>query len=309
MSYDVPEQELMTPGHVACPGCGAPMAVRYALKALGEDTVVIIVASCWSIIAGPFPYTAVQVPLLHTLFATGGSVASGVKAGLEACGYKDTTVLTVAGDGGTFDIGIQALSAAVERNEDFIYMCYDNEAYMNTGIQRSSATPWGAWTTTTPVKHPKEQPKKDMVAIMAAHRIPYTATATVAYPEDLIRKVKKAKDIRGSKFLHVLSPCPSGWKSEPAQSVLLSRLAVQSCVFPLYEVENGEKYTITVWPREKVPVERYLRLQGRFAHLKPEDIHYIQENVDHEWEKLVAKAKASGQEILGNGQCPNHSAK
>nr|MBC7245311.1 pyruvate synthase subunit beta [Chloroflexota bacterium] len=297
MSYDVPEQELMTPGHVACPGCGAPMAVRYALKALGENTVVIIVASCWSIIAGPFPYTAVQVPLLHTLFATGGSVASGVKAGLEACGYKDTTVLTVAGDGGTFDIGIQALSAAVERNEDFIYMCYDNEAYMNTGIQRSSATPWGAWTTTTPVKHPKEQPKKDMVAIMAAHRIPYTATATVAYPEDLIRKVKKAKDIRGSKFLHVLSPCPSGWKSEPAQSVLLSRLAVQSCVFPLYEVEHGGKYTITVWPREKVPVERYLRLQGRFAHLKPEDLRYIQENVDREWERLVEKAKASGQEI------------
>ena len=286
----------MTPGHVACPGCGAPMAARYALKALGDNTVLIVVASCWSIIAGPFPYTAVQVPLLHTLFATGGSVASGVKAGLEARGLKDTTVMTLAGDGGTFDIGLQALSAAVERNEDFIYVCYDNEAYMNTGIQRSSATPWGAWTTTTPVRHPKEQPKKDMVAIMAAHRIPYTATATVAYPEDLIRKMQKAKCIRGSKFLHVLSPCPSGWKSEPAQSVLLSRLAVQTRVFPLYEVENGEKYTINVWPKERVPVEQYLRLQGRFAHLKPEDIQLIQENVDREWEKLVAKARASGQE-------------
>ena len=296
MSYNVPEQELMTPGHVACPGCGAPMVARYALKALGDNTVLIVVASCWSIIAGPFPYTAVQVPLLHTLFATGGSVASGVKAGLEARGLKDTTVMTLAGDGGTFDIGLQALSAAVERNEDFIYVCYDNEAYMNTGIQRSSATPWGAWTTTTPVKHPKEQPKKDMVAIMAAHRIPYTATATVAYPEDLIRKMQKAKGIRGSKFLHVLSPCPSGWKSEPAQSVLLSRLAVQTHIFPLYEVENGEKYTINVWPKERVPVEQYLRLQGRFAHLKPEDIQLIQENVDREWEKLVAKARASGQE-------------
>ena len=204
--------------------------------------------------------------------------------------------MTLAGDGGTFDIGLQALSAAVERNEDFIYVCYDNEAYMNTGIQRSSATPWGAWSTTTPVRHPKEQPKKDMVAIMAAHRIPYTATATVAYPEDLIRKMQKAKGIRGSKFLHVLSPCPSGWKSEPAQSVLLSRLAVQTRVFPLYEVENGEKYTINVWPKERVPVEQYLRLQGRFAHLKPEDIQLIQENVDREWEKLVAKARASGQE-------------
>jgi pyruvate/2-oxoacid:ferredoxin oxidoreductase beta subunit len=297
MSYDVPDQELMISGHVACPGCGAPMAVRYALKALGENTVLIVIASCWSIIAGPFPYSAVKVPLLHSLFATGGSVASGVKAGLEARGLDDTTVMTLAGDGGTFDIGIQALSAAVERNEDFIYMCYDNEAYMNTGIQRSSATPWGAWTTTTPVKHPKEKPKKDMVAIMAAHRIPYAATVTVAYPEDLIRKVKKAKQIRGSKFLHVLSPCPSGWKSEPGQSVYLSRLAVQSCLFPLYEVENGERYTINVWPKEKVPVEEYLRLQGRFAHLKPEDVQFIQSNVDREWEKLIAKAKASGQQI------------
>jgi pyruvate/2-oxoacid:ferredoxin oxidoreductase beta subunit len=267
------------------------MAVRYALKALGENTVLIVVASCWSIIAGPFPYSAVQVPLLHTLFATGGSVASGVKAGLEARGLTDTTVLTLAGDGGTFDIGIQALSAAVERNEDFIYMCYDNEAYMNTGIQRSSATPWGAWTTTTPVKQPKDQPKKDMMAIMAAHRIPYTATATIAYPEDLIRKVQKAKDIRGSKFLHVLAPCPSGWKSEPAQSVYLSRLAVESCVFPLYEIEHGEKYTITVWPREKVPVEKYLRLQGRFAHLKPEAKQQIQENIDLEWDRLVARTR------------------
>jgi pyruvate/2-oxoacid:ferredoxin oxidoreductase beta subunit len=289
MSYDIPDKELMSPGHVACPGCGAPMAVRYALKALGDNTVLIVVASCWSIIAGPFPYTAVQVPLLHTLFATGGSTASGVKAGLEARGLKDTQVLTLAGDGGTFDIGIQALSAAVERNEDFIYMCYDNEAYMNTGIQRSSATPWGAWTTTTPVKHPKDQPKKDMVAIMAAHRIPYTATATVAYPEDLVRKVRKAASIRGSKFLHVLSPCPSGWKSEPAQTVLLSRLAVQTRVFPLYEIEHGEEYTINFWPKEQVPVTEYMKLQGRFAHLKPEAIAQIQENVDREWDKLVAK--------------------
>jgi pyruvate/2-oxoacid:ferredoxin oxidoreductase beta subunit len=295
--YDVPDQELMTPGHVACPGCGAPMAVRYALKALGDDTVLIVVASCWSIIAGPFPYSAVKVPLLHSLFATGGSVASGVKAGLEARGLTDTTVMTLAGDGGTFDIGIQALSAAVERNEDFIYVCYDNEAYMNTGIQRSSATPWGAWTTTTPVAHPKSRPKKDMVAIMAAHRIPYTATATVAYPEDLMRKVKKAKDIRGSKFLHVLSPCPSGWKSEPGQAVYLSRLAVETCVFPLYEVEHGEEYRITVWPRQKEPAEKYMRLQGRFAHLEAQDIQRIQDNVDREWHKLVARARASGQVI------------
>ncbi len=297
MSYAIEEKELMYPGHVACPGCGAPMAMRYALKALGENTVLIIVASCWSIIAGPFPYSAVQVPLLHSAFATGGAAASGVKAALEARGLKDTTVMTWAGDGGTFDIGLQGLSAAVERNEDFIYVCYDNEAYMNTGIQRSSATPWGAWTTTTPVRHPKDRPKKDMVAIMAAHRIPYTATATIAYPEDMTQKLLKARSIRGSKFLHVLSPCPSGWKSEPAQSVLLSRLAVQSAAFPLYEVENGEKYTINVWPKEKVAVAEYLKLQGRFAHLKPQDVTHIQENVDREWEKLVAKAVASGQAV------------
>ena len=297
MSYDIEERELMYSGHVACPGCGAPMAMRYALKALGENTVLIIPASCWSIIAGPFPYSAVKVPLMHTLFETGGSAAAGVKAGLEARGLKDTTVLTWAGDGGTFDIGLQSLSGAVERNDDFIYVCYDNEAYMNTGIQRSSATPWGAWTTTTPVSHPKEKPKKDIMAIMAAHRIPYAATATVAYPEDFTRKLRKAKDIRGAKFFHVLAPCPSGWKSEPAHSVLISRLAVQARVFPLYEIDNGEQYTINVWPKEHVPVKEYLRLQGRFAHLTEADIAQIQGNVDWEWDKLVAKAMASGQEI------------
>jgi len=297
VSYDIEEQELMYSGHVACPGCGAAMAMRYALKALGENTVLIIPACCWSIIAGPFPYSAVKVPLMHTLFETGGSAAAGVKAGLEARGLKDTTVLTWAGDGGTFDIGLQSLSGAAERNDDFIYVCYDNEAYMNTGIQRSSATPWGTWTTTTPVSHPKERPKKDIMAIMAAHRIPYAATATVAYPEDFTRKLRKAKDIRGAKFFHMLAPCPSGWKSEPAQSVLISRLAVQTRVFPLYEIEKGEEYSINVWPTERVPVKEYLRLQGRFAHLKDADIAQIQENVDQAWTKLVAKARASGQEI------------
>ena len=264
--------------------------MRLALKALGEETILVIPACCWSIIAGPFPYSSVKVPLLHTAFETGGSMAAGVKAGLEAQGDTETTVLTWAGDGGTFDIGLQALSAAVERNDDFIYACYDNEAYMNTGIQRSSATPWGAWTTTTPVRHPKERPKKDIVAIMAAHRIPYAATATVAYPEDMVRKFQKARGIRGAKFIHILSPCPPGWKMEPAYSIRISRLAVESKVFPLYEVENGEKYAITVRPRREVPVREYLKLQGRFSHLTEEDIEFIQENVDREWERLVARA-------------------
>jgi pyruvate/2-oxoacid:ferredoxin oxidoreductase beta subunit len=289
MSYAIPERELLYPGHVACPGCGAALAMRLALKALGDDLVVIIVASCWSIIAGPFPYSSLRVPTLHSAFETGGSAAAGVKAALEMRGHPDTTVMTWAGDGGTFDIGIQALSGAVERNEDFIYVCYDNEAYMNTGIQRSSATPWGAWTTTTPLTAPKNTPKKDIVAIMAAHKIPYTATATVAYPEDLVLKLQKAARIRGSKFIHILAPCPSGWKSEPGETIKVSRLAVQSKVFPLYEIENGERYTITVCPRQ-VPVIEYLQRQGRFDHLSMEQIEQIQDNVDSAWQNLLTRA-------------------
>src|SRR5512136_2550717 len=188
--------ELMYSGHLACAGCGATIAMRYALKALGDDTVIVLPACCWSIIGGPFPYAAVKVPMIHTAFETGASTASGVKAGLDMRGEPDTTVAAWAGDGGTFDIGLQALSGAAERNEDIIYVCYDNEAYMNTGIQRSSATPWGAWTTTTPVKTPKSHPKKDMIGILAAHHIPYAATSTVAHPVDLIEKVRKAKATR-----------------------------------------------------------------------------------------------------------------
>jgi len=290
MNYDIPERELMLSGHLACPGCGGALAMRLALKALGEKTIVVIPACCWSIISGAYPYSSLRTPLMNTAFETGGAAAAGIKAGLEMMGDTETTVMTWAGDGGTFDIGLQSLSGAVERNEDFIYACYDNEAYMNTGIQRSSATPWRAWTTTTPVRHPKDRPKKDIVAIMAAHRIPYAATATVAYPEDLVRKFKKAQSIRGSKFIHILSPCPPGWKSEPASSIKLSRLAVQSKIFPLYEVEHGEEYRINVWPKEHVPVREYLRLQGRFRHLTEEDIEVIQRNVDQGWKKLVAQA-------------------
>ncbi|MCL6431445.1 MAG: pyruvate synthase subunit beta [Anaerolineae bacterium] len=289
MSYAIPERELLHPGHVACPGCGAAIAMRLALKALGDDLVVIIVASCWSIIAGPFPYSSLQVPTLHSAFETGGSAASGVKAALRRRGRPDTTVMAWAGDGGTFDIGFQALSGAVERNEDFIYVCYDNEAYMNTGIQRSSATPLGAWTTTTPVASPKDTPKKDIVAIMAAHGIPYTATASIGYPEDLVRKLQKAASIRGSKFIHILSPCPSGWKSEPEETVKIARLAVQSRIFPLYEVERGERYTVTVRP-PAVPVIEYLRRQGRFNHLSVAQIEAIQANADRAWERLLERA-------------------
>lgn len=278
----------MLSGHLACSGCGAPIAMRYVLKALGEKTVAIIPACCWTIIAGAFPDSALRVPLYHTAFETAASAAAGIKAGLDVQGKGEINVLAWAGDGGTFDIGLQALSGAAERNDDFIYVCYDNEAYMNTGIQRSSATPWRAWTTTTPTKHPKDRPKKDMIGIMAAHRIPYAATASPAYPEDLMNKMKKAKLIRGTKFIHIISPCPPGWKCDSAISVKLARLAVQTKIFPLYEVENGEEYTINLEP-EGLPVTEYIKLQGRFRHLTAEDIQVVQETVDKEWERLVSK--------------------
>ena len=282
----------MGPGHVACPGCGAAQSMRYVLKALGEKTIVVLPACCWSIIAGPFPYSTLNVPLYHTAFETAGAAASGIKAGLEIQGDTDTTVLAWAGDGGTFDIGIQALSGAAERNDDIIYVCYDNEAYMNTGIQRSSATPWGAWTTTTPVRHFKNRPKKDIMMVMAAHKIPYAATATVAYPDDIVTKVQKAKEIRGTRFLHIYSPCPPGWKTPSEIAIRLARLAVETKIFPLYEIEHGEKYTITRTPKG-TPVIEYLKLQGRFKHLTKHHMEDIQQNVNREWENLLEKAKRS----------------
>jgi len=281
----VPRRELLDSGHLACPGCGAPLAMRLVLKELGEKTIVVLPACCWSIIAGPYPQSSLRVPLYHTAFATGAAVASGVRAALDARGDTDTTVMVWAGDGGTFDIGLQALSGAAERNESFIYVCYDNEAYMNTGIQRSSATPWGAWTTTTPVSEPQNTRKKDILAIMAAHRIPYAATASVSHPVDLLRKVRKAKALRGTRFLHILSPCPPGWKYSDELTVEMGRQAVQSRVFPLLEVEDGVDWRFTAeHPGE--PVEPYIRAQGRFRHLDDAAIARIQQDVDARWEYL-----------------------
>lgn len=287
MKLSLPEEELMNSGHLACQGCGATLAMRFVLKALGQKTVLCIPACCWSVIDGPFPYSCLDVPIFHCAFETAASSASGVKAGLEMVGDTETTVVAWAGDGGTFDIGIQALSGTAERNDDILYICYDNEAYMNTGIQRSSATPYGAWTTTTPVKHFKSRPKKDMVAIMAAHSIPYVATASIGYPEDLFRKVKKAKDIKGTRFLHIYAPCPAGWKTRPEHTVKLARMVVQNATFPLFEIENGEKYILSIKLREKKLVDDYLRIQGRFHHLTDKEIDYIQQEVDKKWEKLL----------------------
>ena len=264
--YTFPADEVLEPGHVGCGGCGATLSMRLALKALGRDTMIVIPACCWSVIDGPAPFSAAGVPVMHTPFASAAAAASGVRAALDIKGQHGTTVCAWAGDGGTFDIGIQALSAAAERNEDIIYVCYDNEAYMNTGVQRSSATPFGAWTTTTPAARVKEQPKKDLLAIMLAHRIPYAATATIAYPDDFIAKFTKAKQIHGTRFLHLLSPCPPGWRIPSERAVEFARLAVGARVFPLVESENGQPPHLTVDP-PRVPLERYLEGQGRFKQL------------------------------------------
>ncbi len=292
MKLTIPEIELMTPGHLACQGCGATLAMRYTLKALGPKTMLFIPACCWSVLDGPFPYTSLEVPIFHTAFETAASAAAGARAGLDILGDKETNVVSWAGDGGTFDIGIQALSGVAERNDDIIYVCYDNEAYMNTGIQRSSATPRLSWTSTTPAKHPKATPKKDMVGIMAAHRIPYTATASIAYPEDLIRKMTKAKNTKGTKFIHIFAPCPTGWRCPPEICVKLAKLAVQTKAFPLYEIENGLEYTINKKPKG-TPIIEYLKLQGRFRHLTEKDVESIQKTIDREWDILVRKAEAT----------------
>ena len=293
MKLTLPEEELVGSGNLACQGCGANLALRYVLKGFGKRTVICIPACCWAVIDGAFPHSCLGIPVYHCAFEAAASTASGVKAGLEMVGDAETQVIAWAGDGGTFDIGIQALSGAAERNDDILYVCYDNEAYMNTGIQRSSATPTGAWTTTTPVKFPKDEPKKDIDAIMAAHRIPYQATASIAYPEDLYKKAVKAKNIRGTKFLHIFAPCPTGWKSRPEDTVKLARMAVQNCYFPLYEVEDGDKYTLNIKVQNKKPIDDYLKLQGRFRHLKPEAIAAIQAEIDRNWERLLKKVNAS----------------
>jgi pyruvate ferredoxin oxidoreductase beta subunit/2-oxoisovalerate ferredoxin oxidoreductase beta subunit len=285
------EREFLFPGHLACQGCGATIAMRYVLKALGKKTVVVIPACCWSIIAGLFPSSCLDVPLIHTAFETAASTATGVRAALDAQGKEGVNVLAWAGDGGTFDIGFQALSGAAERNENILYCCYDNEAYMNTGIQRSSATPIGAWTTTTQKGALEDRPKKDIISIMAAHGIPYVATANVAFPEDLYRKAKKAAGIKGMKFMHILSPCPTGWRIPSSESIEVARLATLTGVFPLYEIENGKKVTITYKPPKKSPVAGYLESQGRFRLMSDDEKRLIQRNVDAFWKTLMKKAK------------------
>ncbi len=286
----LPEFDILHSGHLACPGCGAALGMRLALKALGPKTMVVIPACCWAVINGPYPYEALGVPVLQVAFETAAISAAGIRAALDAQGKEGITVLAWAGDGGTFDIGFQSLSGAAERNDDIIYVCYDNEAYMNTGIQRSSATPYGAWTTTTPVESPKPEPKKNMVEIMVEHRVPYTATASLAFPEDFVRKLQKAQRIRGAKFIHLWSACPPGHKSEERYSIRIARLAVETGIFPLYEVDYGTKYTINHEPAF-TDINEYLKLQGRFRHLQPYHVENMRRNIEWEWKRLRAKVE------------------
>jgi len=288
----LPEAEFIYSGHTACPGCGAVLAMRYALKALGPRTIMAIPPSCAGVFAGGFPFSAIRVPVLRVAFEATAISASGIRAALDAMGKRDIHVLAWAGDGGTFDIGLQALSASAERNDNIIYVCYDNEAYMNTGIQRSSSTPEGAWTTTTPSPYLKDTPKKDIVRIMAAHKIPYIATASVGYPVDLVKKMEKAKGIVGTRFLLIFSPCPTGWRHAPELTIRIARLATETGIFPLYEVENGENYIVTE-KRSRKPLKEYLSLQGRFRNLRQEDIERLEERVKKEQEFLARMARPS----------------
>lgn len=294
MPFSIPQEELMEPGHTACHGCGATLAMRYMLKALGKDTVVSVPASCWAVIPGAMPFRTLDVPMVYTPFAATGASITGIRESLNIQGKEDYNVVGFAGDGGTADIGLQSLSGAMERGHDVFYVMYDNEAYMNTGVQRSGSTPFGAATTTTPIgkeRNYKKQQKKIVADIMISQGVPYVATATIAYPEDIVRKFQTARKIKGPKFIQILAPCPTGWYFPPEKSVEISRLAVQSKVFPLYEYNNGT-FKLNK-PSRPIQVKDYLGPQDRFSHLNDNEIDEIQMSVDSRWEELLKREAGS----------------
>jgi pyruvate ferredoxin oxidoreductase beta subunit len=297
----VTKKEPFAPGHRACIGCGEVLAVRLACKALGQNVVIANATGCMEIVSSPLPTTSWKVPWIHTLFENTAAVASGIESGLKVMMKKgriaqqDIKVVAMAGDGGTSDIGLQALSGALERGHNFTYICFDNEAYMNTGIQRSSSTPYGAATTTSPagkVSIGQVSWKKNMPAIAAAHNIPYVATACPSYPFDLMAKVEKAAATPGPAYVHILSVCPTGWRCPTDLSVRLGRLAVETGVFPLYEVEDGQ-YKLNFDFPELKPVTAYMKLQGRFRHLSEDIIAKIQERVTADYLALKERAVES----------------
>jgi pyruvate ferredoxin oxidoreductase beta subunit len=294
------KDENFAPGHRACVGCGEALAIRQVFKALDRNVIVVNATGCSEIVASQYPYTSWRVPWIHTLFENPAAVVSGIEAGLKVLRRKGRygnrpKLVAMGGDGATADIGLQALSGAMERGHDFLYVCYDNEAYMNTGIQRSSATPFGASTTTSPagkVSIGQSTQKKNMPAIAVAHNIQYVATACPSYPFDLMAKVKKAAETEGPAYLHILSVCPTGWRCAGDLTVRYGRLAVESGVFPLYEVEGG-KYKLNMDFPKLRPVRDYLKAQGRFRHLTDDAIEDIQKRVTKDYLKIRKMAGAS----------------
>lgn len=284
---DLTDKEYLY-GHKACPGCGMGIVGRLATKVLGEKTIIALPASCMSTVTTQYPQMNYSVPSLTMAFPGTGAVLSGMSAGLKALGIKDVNVVGFAGDGGTADIGIQALSGAVERGDDFIYICYDNEAYMNTGIQRSGMTPYGATTTTTPsgsLSIGEKHPKKNMFEIMIAHRIPYAATASSSYPTDFMNKVEKARNIKGPAYIHVMAPCPTGWGFASERTVEIGKMMIECGLWYLAEYEK-EKVKMNLVPKTLKSVREYLVSQKRFRHLKEEDIKAIEAYRDKEWELI-----------------------
>ncbi len=294
-------EEFLSSGHRACQGCGLAINIRLALKVLGKDTICMTPASCWSGVGSAYPDAAWEVPWMQTLFENVSAVAGGVSAAFDILeekgkrGHRKINTVCFAGDGATADIGLGALSGTLERGHDIVYICMDNEAYMNTGIQRSSATPHGASTSTTPVGAAfagQQTQKKDVPAIVADHNIPYVATACASYPFDYMAKVKKAAEVKGPAYLHVYSVCPTGWRSAPNLSVEIGKMAVETGIFPLWELENGV-YKLNVKPAKLKPVDEYVKLQGRFRHFNADDIAEMQQTVDRNWAALLRKVEAS----------------
>ena len=294
------EQENMYSGALSCRGCGWTLLARYVSHVMGENTVYVVPACCFSIIAGPNPMNLMKGTVVHTVFAAAAATATGVRHALDRQGKTDTSVVVLAGDGGTFDIGLQALSGAAARQENIIYICNNNAAYMNTGVQSSTGTPSGAKTTTDPSG--KKLPAKNLMGIIEAHNLPYYATASPAFLNDLVPKLEKARDARGFRFLMIDGPCPPGHKHDPEISIELARQAVETRYFPLLESENGE-LKISYLPKEERPVTDYLKPQGRFAHLfngsTTNGIEEIQKQVDDNWKRLLTIQEITGSPSSG----------
>ena len=290
---------LFKPGHTACAGCGQAIAARMVIDAAGPNTIIANNTGCLEVFSTKYPETAWNVPWIHSLFENCAAVASGIEAALIYLGKKDSTnVIAQAGDGGTADIGLQALSGMLERGHDILYVCYDNEAYMNTGVQRSGLTPFDTNTSTSPtgaLSSGNIRPKKPMPEIALAHGIPYVAVASAGYPQDIQRKDKKAFSIKGPKYIQIHVPCPLGWRHESDQMIEVAKMAVETGLYPLIEYENG---VLTAKRQIKPrPVEDYLKMQGRFKHLlsKPEEIKKIQEIADNNIKKYGLKIEVQGQ--------------